>query len=308
MTRMPASYELLLGLADDPTFGPVVLFGRGGTAAELVGDRAVALPPLNHSLARQLMARTRVYRLLQGYRDRPPVAIAAIALTLVRLSQMAVDLAEIVELDINPLVAGPTGVVAVDARAMIVPPGTSRPSARLSICPYPADLERQVTLPSGEKVAIRAIRPYDEPALAEMVARSTLEDVRLRFFHPLKEFPHELAARLSQIDYDREMALVALPLTAGGGGNEILGVARLAADPDNERAEYAVMVRSDQKGRGIGYQLMRDLLEHARRRKIGVVFGEVLRENQRMLQMVRELGFTVTSSADPGVVTVSIAL
>jgi acetyltransferase len=110
----------------------------------------------------------------------------------------------------------------------------------------------QVTLPSGEMVTIRAIRPLDEPALAEMVARSTLEDVRLRFFHPLIQFPHELAARLSQIDYDREMALVALPLMAGGGGNEILGVARLAADPDNERAEYAVMVRSTRRDAVLG--------------------------------------------------------
>jgi acetyltransferase len=138
-----------------------------------------------------------------------------------------------------------------------------------------------------------------------MVSRSTLEDIRLRFFQALKEVPHQLAARLSQIDYDREMALVATPVDDDG---EILGVARLAADPDNERAEYAVMVRSDVKGRGIGYHLMSDLLDHARKRGIGTVFGEVLRENMTMLRMVRELGFTVAEGDDPAVAKVAIAL
>jgi acetyltransferase len=305
MIRRPAATELLLGLSLDQTFGPVVLFGQGGTAAEAIGDRAVALPPLNLALARQLIARTRVYRLLQGFRERPAAALDAIAGTVVRLAEIAIDLPEIVELDINPLVADEHGVIALDARAGIRPASQGAdPADRLAIRPYPTGLEKTVEASGVGRIAIRPIKPQDEAALSQMVMRSTLEDVRLRFFQPLKEFPHALAARFSQIDYDREMALVATPADQSP---EILGVARLAADPDNERAEYAVMVRSDLKGHGIGYRLMQALLDYARKRGIKVIFGEVLRENGPMLQMVHELGFaTVVDDDDPAVLKVSI--
>jgi acetyltransferase len=303
MIRRSAAEELLLGIASDRTFGPVILFGQGGTAAETIADRAVALPPLNLPLARQLIARTRVYRLLRGYRDRPQLALDAIALTLVRLSQMVIDLPELVELDINPLLADGDSVVALDARAVVRVASHAPLGDRLAIRPYPSDLECEAILPDGNVVRLRPIRPQDEHALATMVMRSTVEDIRLRFFQPLKEFPHALAARFSQIDYDREMAFVA---TAAGGNGEMLGVARLAADPDNDRAEYAIMVRSDMKGQGIGYQLMRPLLDYARSAGIKTVFGEVLRENTTMLKMVKELGFTITGDEDPGVVKASI--
>ncbi len=305
MARRPHAHELLVGIASDATFGPVILFGQGGTAAEAIGDRAVALPPLNLALAADLIRRTRVARLLAGYRDRPPAALDKIELTLVQLSQLAADFAEIVELDINPLLADDLAVVALDARVVIRDAEGADPADRLVIKPYPSELEHEAALPSGERILVRPIRPQDEPGLVAMVRASTEDDVRLRFFRPMKDFPHEMAARLSQIDYGREMAFVATPSGADG---DILGVARIVADPDNERAEYAVMVRSDLKGRGIGYQLMTDLIAHARARGVRTVFGDVLRENVTMLQMVRELGFTVGPGEDLAIARVSIDL
>ena len=217
---------------------------------------------------------------------------------------MVIDLPDLVELDINPLVADDHSVVALDARAVLRRVDAIGPGLRLAIRPYPVDLVSEAILPDRTRVRLRPIQPQDEHALATMVMRSTVEDIRLRFFQPLKEFPHALAARFSQIDYDREMVLMA---TAVEDDTEILGVARLAADPDNERAECAIMVRSDQKGRGIGYQLMRALLGYARQTGIKTVFGEVLRENSTMLAMVKELGFGIADDEDPGVVTVLIA-
>jgi acetyltransferase len=301
MAGADGAEELLVGIADDNTFGPVIVFGHGGVAVEAVADRVLGLPPLNRALARQMIRRTRVYRLLEGYRNRPPADLDSIAQVLVRVSQMAADLPELVELDINPLLSGSRSVIALDARGVVRRGRTA--STCLAICPYPAELAHEAVLPGGERVLVRPIRPQDESGLVAMVARSTLEDIRLRFFQPLKEVPHQLAARLSQIDYDREMAFVATPPEDTG---EIFGVGRLAADPDNERAEYAVMVRSDLKARGIGYRLMTELLAHARRRGVKTVFGEVLRENGPMLSMVRELGFGIIPAADPAAVEVSI--
>jgi acetyltransferase len=301
MVERDDTEELLIGIAEDTTFGPVVVFGHGGVAVEAIADRVLGLPPLNRALARQMITRTRVFRLLQGYRNRPAANLDLIAQILVRVSQMATDIPELVELDINPLLAWPQSVIALDARAVVRRGRTA--STCLTICPYPAELAHEAILPGGERILVRPIRPQDEPGLVVMVARSALEDIRLRFFQPLKEVPHQLAARLSQIDYDREMAFVATPPEDSG---EIFGVGRLAADPDNERAEYAVMVRSDLKARGIGYRLMKELLAHARRRGVKTVFGEVLRENRPMLEMVRELGFAIAPAADPAVVEVTI--
>jgi acetyltransferase len=180
-------------------------------------------------------------------------------------------------------------------------------SRRLAIEPYPAELEHDIEIDGGKRLIVRPIRPEDEPRLVELVARSTPQDVRLRFLGAMKEFPHLLAARLSQIDYDREMALVAIDAQPGAGDGEILGASRIVATPENDRAEFAVMVRSDMKGRGLGFQLMKDILACARKRGVSTVFGDVLPENTTMLQMASELGF-VRERTEDGMVRISIAL
>lgn len=303
MAEVPNAQELIVGISEDAAFGPVLLVGHGGTAVEVINDRAIGLPPLNLVLAREMIARTRVSKMLAGYRDRPPVDVEAVARTLVHLSDLLVALPEVAELDINPLLASPEGVIALDARVAVRPPDAAR--SKLAIEPYPSDLEHDVTIDGGLGLKVRPIRPEDETRLAEMVTRSTAEDVRLRFLGPLKEFPHLLAARLSQIDYDREMAFVAIDERDGPSRGEILGVSRFIADPDNETAEFAVMVRSDLKGRGLGFQLMRDILACAGQRGIKKVYGDVLAENKTMLQMADELGF-VREGTEDGIVRISI--
>jgi acetyltransferase len=289
MIERPLAQELIVGVSEDAQFGPVILFGRGGVAVEVIGDRALALPPLNLKLARELMSRTRVYKLLQGFRDRPPAALDEIALVLLKVSQLVVDFGEIAELDVNPLLADADGVLALDARIRIA--RFEGPAAkRLAIRPYPSELEKTLTLSDGAELLLRPIRPEDEPQLVAAFAALSPESVRLRFFSGMRALGHDLAARLAQIDYDREMALV-LTTPGPAGRMPIHGVVRIAADPDNERAEYAIVVRDDMAGRGLGTLLLQQILEYARRRGIGEVFGDVLRRNTRMLEICRRLGF-----------------
>lgn len=303
MVRRQRAVELIAGIANDETFGPVVLFGEGGTAVEVIADRAVALPPLNGRLAREMMERTRIYRRLVGYRDRPAADLDAVATTLVKISELMGDLPQIGELDINPLLVDENGVIALDAR-IVVHPSASRGTERFAIKPFPTILSRHIMLSDGQEVLLRPIRPEDEPALGDMVRRSDPRDVRMRFLGSLKDFPHLMAARLSQIDYDREMALVTVAETG-----EILGVVRIIADPDNEAAEYAIMVRSDMKGRGLGYRLMNEILDYAQERGLARIFGDVLRENLPMLHLAQDLGFKVRPGGDdPTVVRVDLNL
>jgi len=286
MINRPGAIELLAGLSDDAVFGPVVVFGQGGTAVELIKDSAVALPPLNLLLARGQMMRTRVWRLLQAYRGKPAAALDTIAAVLIRLGQLAADHPEIRELDINPLLADAEGVVAVDARIRVAAPAKPG-AARLAIAPYPKYLESTGTARDGTPIDLRPVRPEDEPLLQDLLAHMSREDIRMRFFAPIRELSHALAARLSQIDYDREIAILAQR------DGTTLGVARYFADPDRLRAEYAVSVRTDWKGRGVGYLLMNRLIEVARQAGIGELVGEVLAENGPMLDMCLGLGFTV---------------
>ncbi|WP_343715700.1 GNAT family N-acetyltransferase [Inquilinus sp.] len=302
----PEAHPLVLGIDDDPLFGPVLLFGQGGAAAELLHDGVAGLPPLNAVLARDLMMRARVWRLLQGYRGRPPADLDAVALTLVKLSQLAADLSEVTTLRINPLLAGAGGVLAPGAAIRVRPPlplGTPR----FAIRPYPQRLVQQLTLRDGREITLRPVRPEDEPAIREMLQRSSPEDVRLRFFSAMRSFSHEFAARLTQIDYDREMALAAE--AEEDGRRVILGAVRIIADPDGETAEYGIMVRSDLKGLGLGHRLMTEIIDYARDRGLKRIFGEVLRENTSMLRMARELGFAREDVADePGIIHVTISL
>jgi acetyltransferase len=302
------AYELFIGMTENPQFGPVILFGQGGIGTEVVDDFALALPPLNMRLARDLMSRTRIWRQLKGFRTRAPVDIDAVELTCLKVSQLIVDFPEIVELDINPLLAGPGGVTALDGRIRIAAP-TMPGTSRLAIRPYPKELECDVGIRDGRRFRVRPILPEDEPLVHEMFSRMTPEDIRLRFFAPMKRLSHQAAARLTQIDYDREMGLLAIGQEPPTGRTVMFGVVRIAADPDNLRAEYAVMVRSDMKGQGLGYILMNKILDYARARGIKEIYGEVLRENTNMLAMCRTLGFVRHENLDePGVVEVSIDL
>ncbi len=307
MIQTRDSQELIVGVADDVLFGPTILFGQGGTAVEVIADRALALPPLNMRLAREMIARTRIFRVLEGYRGLPPADLDAIALTLIKVSQMVIDLPGLVELDINPLLASPAGVVALDARIKVAP-GRAPAADRLAIRPYPKELEEKITTEDGRTLLLRPVVPEDEPSLHAGFAKLTPEEVRLRFFMPLKTLSHVVAARFTQIDYDREMGLI---LTDPGvpGKTEIYGVVRIIADPDNQRAEYAIIVRKDLTGQGLGRLLMQRILDHARRRGIKEIYGDVLRDNTRMLGLCRELGFDIApAEAEPDIAHVSLAL
>ena len=290
MCRRPEAEELILGVVGDPQFGPVMLFGQGGTAVEVIDDKALALPPLDPVLAEAMMQKTRVYRLLQGYRDRPPAALQEIVACLIRLSQLVIDLAEISEVDINPLLADSAGVIALDARIRLDATQAGRPGgARLAIRPYPKDLEQTFTLADGQEIFLRPLRPDDAPRLREGFKRLAPEDVRMRFFAHMQEMSPALAARLTQLDYNREMALAAFP--AAGEDRAGLGVARLAADPDNQSAEFAIALRADAKGRGLGRALMERIIAVAEKRGIGEIWGDVLAGNRPMLALCEKLGF-----------------
>ncbi|MGD8540868.1 MAG: bifunctional acetate--CoA ligase family protein/GNAT family N-acetyltransferase [Desulfobacteraceae bacterium] len=301
------THELIVGMIEDPQFGPVVLFGHGGTAVEVIADKALALAPLNMHLAREMMGRTRVIRLLEGYRGMPPADLEAIALTLVKVSQLACDLAEVLELDINPLLAGAGGVMALDARVRLRP--AVRPAAeRLAIRPYPKELEETVNLPDGQRLLLRPIRPEDEPAIHDLFQRLSPEEIRFRFLHTMKYLSHDQAARLTQIDYDRQMALV-LAEGRGPGNPALCGGVRIAADPDNTAAEFAILLRSDMTGKGLGPMLMRRIIDYARSRGIGEIYGEVLAENRTMRRLCEAFGFSFKAVPDdPGVMRASLKL
>ena len=258
-------------------------------------------------LAREVIARTRIHRLLKGYRDHPEAALDDVALTLIKVSQMVIDLGEIVELDINPLLADEFGVMALDARVR-VRRAEGPAAARLAIRPYPKELEESIRLADGTALALRPVLPEDEPAFQDLFAHLSVEAVRLRFFGPKKALTHPFAARMTQIDYDREMGLVlAEPGTPGRAA--VHAAVHIAADPDGVRAEYAIMVRSDMAGRGLGSLLMDRIIAYGKARGLKEIFGEVLRANAPMLEVCDRLAFTRHPSPDdPGVVEVRLAL
>jgi acetyltransferase len=297
MVLRPKARELIAGIADDPTFGPVIVFGRGGTAVEVIGDKALALPPLDLELARELIGRTRVSRVLKAYRDVPAADVDAIELLLVKLAQLAADLPELRELDLNPVLADQNGLIAVDARMAVAPVEAARRGPpghpRFAIRPYPKEWERHAELRDGTKILVRPVRPEDEALYPPFLAAVTQQDLRLRFFAPVKEFGHTFIARFTQIDYARAMAFIAIEEPSGN----MLGVVRLHADANYERGEYAILVRSDLKGRGLGYLLMQMIIDYARAEDLKAIEGQVLRENAAMLAMCREFGFSL--SPDP---------
>jgi acetyltransferase len=314
MVQRPQALELIVGASIDALFGPVLLFGHGGTAVEVVADRAVALPPLNAPLARALMARTRVARLLAGWRDVPPADMAALYGVLIALSRLMADEPRIAELDINPLLADAEGVLALDARVRIsakAPGG----AARFAIRPYPAELVESYVWASenGERtVTLRPIRPEDEAQHLVFLERVSPEDIRMRIFYSRRSIERTELARLTQIDYEREMAFVAVAAALEAGATpaeETLGVVRVVIDPDNHDAEFGVLVRSDLKGAGLGRRLMDKIIGFLRGRGTKRLVCTVLRENERMLELARDLGMKAEAEqSEPGVVKLAMPL
>lgn len=289
--------ELYLGLADDPVFGPVVVFGRGGVAVEAVNDKALGMPPLDMRLARQVIGQTRISRLMGGFRGRPAVDEDAVAQALVRLSQLSADVPQIRSLDLNPLLATPGGLLVLDARMEVadspVGDATFDTNPRFTIRPYPRNWERRMELKSGETVMVRPVRPEDEPAFRLFFSKSSKEDLRLRFFSYVRDFSHKFIARLTQIDYARDMAFCAFDPSG-----ELIGVVRLHADPERESGEYAILLRSDLKGQGLGWALMQLVIEYGQAERFTSIEGQVLAENTTMLAMCKALGFTVKRDPD----------
>ncbi|MDX1444068.1 MAG: bifunctional acetate--CoA ligase family protein/GNAT family N-acetyltransferase [Gammaproteobacteria bacterium] len=301
------AYELFVGMNEDELFGPVILFGEGGEAVEVVKDRSIGLPPLNMHLAMQVIKRTRINRRLKGFRSREPVDREALAFSLVKISQLITDIPEIIELDANPIIAGPKGVEVLDARIRLRKSKISG-SERLAIRPYPQELEETVTLKDGREMLLRPIRPEDEPVLQRVFDRMTAEERRLRFMGPMKVLSHAQAARYTQLDYDRDMALVIVD-ERSHDDYDIHAVVRLSADSDNRKAEYAILVLQDIAGQGLGSFLMKKIIAYAREQGIGEIYGEVLEDNSAMLAICRKLGFTIKRHFDePGVMHVSLDL
>ena len=306
MVKRRHAHELLVGFTTDRSFGPVVVFGSGGTSVEVVRDTASGLVPLDEVLAGDLIDSTRISRLLNGYRDRPPADRDAIIAALLSLSQLAIDHPAIVAVDINPLLANEDGVIALDARLEIAPERLDEPAPnhRLVVRPYPVGWDRRVTC--GEtSFDLRPIRPADAALYPDFLRRVTAEDMRLRFLVPTATLSQETIVRLSQLDYDRDIAFVALDAASG----DLAAICRYAADPDHERAEFGVLVRSDLHGMGLGTTLLLQLIDYARAEGIAVLEGAILRENSSMLKLAGELGFRPVRSADLSeVVTVALNL
>lgn len=290
MAARPMAVELIAGIVRDAAFGPAILVGEGGTAVEVIADRSLGLPPLDDVLARDMIGRTRVAKRLAGYRDRPAAKLDAVAQVLIALGRIAVDLPEVAELDINPLLTDADGVLALDARVRLSPP--SENASPPAIRPYPADLVRSMVV-GDQTLILRPIRADDMSRIKDLVALSTREDVRFRFHSGFKILPDSLARRLSQIDYDREMALV-----AEAADQSIAGVARLVADPEGECAEFALMVRSDHQNQGVGRMLLAEILSYGQRRGLREIWGDVARDNSRMREMASAFGFVDQNNQD----------
>jgi acetyltransferase len=280
-------YELIVGSSVDAQFGPTILFGAGGVLVEVFQDRALGLPPLNRTLARRLIERTQIYKALQGIRGERPVPLDQLETLLVRFSYLLCDFLDIQEIDINPLLASPEGLVALDARVLL---GASK--TRLAIEPYPNQHTTTWRIPDGTEIVVRAIRPEDEPLIEEHHRSLSEQSIRMRFFSMVKTLSRDSLIRLCHLDYAREMALVAVRKNAEGKP-EIIGVSRYYMNPQTRSAEFAVIVRDAHHGEGLGQHLMERLIAVARERGVRQLVGAVLPDNSRMLALANDLGFRV---------------
>jgi len=297
--------ELMIGVTSDPVFGPVVTFGAGGTTVEIMGDRAVSLPPLNGFLVKDMVQRTRISKMLGAFRNMPPANMEALEDVLLRVSEMVCELPLLKEMDINPLILDENGALAADARIVVEyrQPSPDR-YAHMAIYPYPTHLVSQWQLADGTDIVIRPIRPEDADLEMRFVHDLSEESKYFRFMNSLQELTETMVVRFTQIDYSREMALIAV---AGEPGHEVeLGVTRYAINPDGDTCEFALVIADNMQGKGLGQRLMVSLMEAARSKGLSTIEGEVLNNNHRMLKLMTRLGFTIKSSEeDPAIMKVS---
>ncbi|MEW6184636.1 MAG: bifunctional acetate--CoA ligase family protein/GNAT family N-acetyltransferase [Thermodesulfobacteriota bacterium] len=287
----PIDYEVIVGAKKDRDFGTVILFGLGGVAAELFQDVSIGLPPLNQILARRMMEETRVYRMLQGFRGRKPADLKALEQLLVNFSNLIVDFPEIVEMDINPVAISDGKPFALDARIIVDPQGPD-PSLlypHLVITPYPTRYTSLWRMSDGSEVTLRPIRPEDEPLEHEMLSSLSPDSLRNRFFSLIQDISHEMLIRFCNIDYDREMAIVAE--IKNGERKRIIGIGRLMIEPDGGQGEFAVLVHDAHQGKGLGYKLVDTMIGIGQDKNLDEIYGLVLTENERMLQLTRKMGF-----------------
>ena len=297
MVVKPNGRELMVGVTTDPVFGPVITFGAGGTTVEVMGDRAIALPPLNTFLVRELIAGTRISKSLGQFRHMPPVQMEALESLLLRISEMVCELPWLKEMDINPLIVDEHGVLAADARVVVdFAPVSGDRYAHMAIYPYPTHLVSHWQLPDGTDITIRPIRPEDAKIEQEFVHNLSDESKYYRFMHTVHELSEEMLVRFTQIDYDREMALIAV---AEADGREVeIGVCRYAINPDGESCEFALVVSDQWQHKAVGHKLMGCLMDVARDKGLKTMEGEVLASNHNMLRLVATLGFTVADSEE----------
>ena len=287
---------MILGSSIDPQFGPVLLFGAGGQLVEVFRDRALGLPPLNRTLARRMMERTRIYRALQGVRGRAPVDFGALEELLVRFSQLIVEQPRIKEIDINPLLASADGIVALDARVVLYPSEIAEDQLpRTTIRPYPAQYISAITLSEGALITVRPIRPEDEPQMVRFHQSLSDQSVHFRYFGSLNvesRTAHERLVRTCFNDYDREIALVA------ECDKEIIGVARLIKGHGTNEAEFAILIGDAWQGMGIGTELLKLLVKIGQGKKVQRITGRILAENAAMLEVSRNIGFELRWRAE----------
>lgn len=287
-------YELLIGANKDPIFGPVIAFGRGGVAVELYRDMKLGLPPLNRMLARRVLQGTRIYPLLEGYRGMPGVNLEELELILVKFAYLVMDFPEIREIDINPFVIDEAGGLALDARIVLEKekaPRKGKPYRHLVISPYPEKYSRAILLKSGQVARLRPIRPEDEPMEARMLGKISRESLYFRFFGFVPTVTHDFITRFTNIDYDREMAIIAVVEEAGV--EKMIGVVRIISDAWGESAEYAILVSDEWQGQGLGSQATDYIIEIAQEMGIKKLFATVLASNKAMLGLFEKKGFSV---------------
>jgi acetyltransferase len=306
MRKRRHARETMVGVTHDKAFGPVITFGAGGIAVEVIQDRSLALPPLNDYLVNRLIDHTRIGKMLGQFKNMPAVDLEQLQTVLLHVSEMVCELPQILEMDINPLVADPQGVVALDARIVVAPVKQDvRRYSHMAIMPYPTRMIQNLQLKDGTAVTVRPVRPEDAQMQQEFVRNLSEESRYNRYMSSIKQLSQSMLVRFTQLDYDREMAL-AMVTEAEGGLEQQLAVARFVTDPDNEDCEFALEVADNWQGHGIGFILMSALFDAAREQGLKLMTGEVFASNKGMLKLMRKLGFSVQTHPDDNALTIVV--